>query len=1653
MAATIVPAQDGQTIGAPFFNANIKAILSAIDTLEESVGGTISDLHGDGVLWGYFTSINNNILTVSPGVAYVDGLRISKADASNFTLPTSAVSYVWLRYHASESERVVLSNTSDITLYQNTDTLHIEYPDGEMDPMMGAQEVSDEDASGGSYHSIPSGDVVLTFEGEGKVQAIYVTGPSGGSANVYHRHLQEDGTWSEWTQDGLANTTINCNGSSSYDNTALLLSGQVGTSTSRQIKLEVTSGDFYLDAFKHYKPQQVAPSDNSTLLHKLITNHNGTVTSQTDERSAVSLSKSEWEELFKTKYRVLSGMLICTQCFYDPFLTTSRLDYEDTTAYVDTQQHQVRLSQEAPYDIATGGSIVLGGQGRPTNETLSLDEEPYDLRYPQIEAGSVLVRSTDLSTTYTEGYTVDYDNGTITYDLSLGSNPISRGQIVRVDYTGISETTLSTRLTGQEAQNITVGVEEGSTATTSPASRTLQDNNGNDAVRIDPKDGFKGAEGNSIKVVVEEGSNQDDTIAELQLEDKGLEPEACMEVKSKESGEEGNVIRASVTDGTMEKIINGSFEDGIGDWSTDDGGVGTWQVDASQQYDGTQSLQADKTSGGGEMVVFRTFNCKAGSTYRTSLRFRSAGAFDITATLYVLSGDRATEFGSTQFLGSSNLNEDWALTTLDVDIPSTNQQLTFYVKIEGTGQGEVWIDDLSLVLQDVDSFALNVEDSDAEAYLQKTSLSGSNASASTRAPETAVDGDHTTAWSPTVEDEDNWWKYDFGATSYIRVVGIYVEPSSNTDELQVAIDTGDANENYTQAGTVTVSRGWAFIRIRGSIGCRYLRLRPTQNKLVGITEVGVWSDSSSTNPECPVESSLVGNILPSSSFENWETRGGNTQPVGWTCFINDVADNGQQENTLSEVMDGQRSAAVIEDSSGYVCRYDSDTISNLNTDATYLVGIWVKVGSFSGTSVHAEVVPLDGGSVEQTAVRLVDSAGNTEQTASGEWKFLAVNYSPEYARMKLRLVVDGPAHVWWDEASVHLYKEVWDNLTLDGFDPALNWPETPNYPAASTVNATGSGSSLVTVVDLTTANDFPHSNTVQNPARISTTYLTGGDTLPTTVKMTIQKYQYDGGVVTGTLEYETVLDNLTLDKSDVPGANATDNQELIETINNSSGLVDATYLLGNQDDATWENNPVPSSGFLSGGQTIHDTVDIILRKGVAENFEAEELANYYVGEGGTTVSADFTGDWAEEEGDLCSGDAQYVGTPGVDGLAGYLFIQGPVVSLDLVYTQQSQFGTVNLALATLDSEGNIGSFNSSDSRLQTSSIDQSTDGGYQQSTTVLKNLFDEYANGDPVTYCLRIQPTDPYSGSPINVDAIVSYTQSYKEELNDLTYDTQVYTNTTGKHSLLTAINDGSGGVGPSLLVEATAGVDYNQQGDNPATAGAQAISGATGVSKVIYSQIVTDDDWGTISQFYLFAEQELSTYGSIEYEYTLNPRATNPTWVPCSPNTLTKTSAEAGQREIQVRAVLSTNNASQTPILHDWGIFWGEPSYTPEDIELLSATGSITVVCQSSGTIRVPVGFNVVDADINITNILLFSDTDQYGYPYYDHPYGYRYDYGYTETTSAIEGVLGTRYELEDGTLIEAIPVGYDNTGFTIYYNGPSETEITIEWTAEGWQ
>jgi hypothetical protein len=1654
MAVTIVPAQDGNTISAPFFNANIRAILNAIDALETSVGGTISDLHGDGVLWGFFTSVNNGILTVSPGVAYVNGLRISKASASNFTLPSSAVSHVWLRYHSAESERVVLSNTSDITYYQNTDTLHITYPEADEAEDRLYEQIADEDASGGSYHAIYSGDVVLSFEGEGKIQLVYAQGPQGCSASIYHRYKQDDGSWSEWTQSGLANTSINCSGSASQGNTALLLSGQVGATTERQIKLVISGGEdtaFYLDTFKHYKSSQVAPSSSATLLHKIITDHNGEITSETDERSSLSLNKSEWEELFKTKYRLLSEMIVCTQCFYDPFLDTTRLDYEECTAYVDTQQHEVRLEQNAPYTIASGGEIVLEGQGRVVTETLALNEEPYSLSYSKIKSGTMLVRSTNLSTVYTRGYVVDYDNGTIAYDTDEEDNPITEGQIIRVDYTGVSQTTLSTRLTGQEAQNISVEVTEGSADYTN-ASRTLVDSNGNDVVELTPKSGFPGAEGNSIKVIIEEGSNQENTIADLQLYDQGLEPAICMEVKSKESGEGGNAIRVSVADATMEKIINGGFEDGIGDWVTDDGGVGTWQADSAEAHSGLQSLQADKTSGGGQMIVYRLHNCKAGSTYRTSLWFKSAGAFDITGTLYILSGDRATEFGSTEFLNSSNLNGDWAKATLDVAVPSTNQQLTFYIAIAGSGQGEVWVDDLSIELRDVDSFALTVQDADAEAYIERTALLPANATASSGTPAQAIDGDRTTSWTPGAEDDDLWWKYDFGATSYIQVVGVYVEPSDNTEEIQVAVDTGDDNESYTQIGTITVSRGWQILRLRGALGARYLRLRATQNADVGITEVGVWSATTSNSPECPVTSSLVGNLLPYNSFENWETRESNLQPVGWTCYINDVADDGQQENTLANVIAGEKSAAVIEDSTGYTYRYDSNAISGLDTDAKYVVGTWVKIGSITaGSEVYAEIVPLDEGSVEQTAVRLVDSSGNAAQTSAGGWMFLAVNYSPAFARMKLRLVVDGPAHVWWDNASVHLYEETFDNLTLDSFDPALNWPETPNY-AVSTINTTGTGSALVTVVDLTTANDFPHSSTVQNPNNVSSTYLSGGDTLPITVKVTLQKYLYTGGAVTETLEYQTVLDNLTLDKSNIPGSGDADNRDLITTINNYSNLVEATYLLGDQDDATWQNNPVVSSGYLSGGLTAYNTVNIISRKGSAETFEAEDLADYYTADGSETISADFSGSWQEVSAGLCSSGAQYVGTPDVEGLSAYLFIRGPVVSVDLIYTANSQYGNLNLALARLDAEGNIGTFSAADSRLEATVIDQSGDSGYQQSVTVLKHLFEEYADGQPVIYCLRIQPDDLYSGSPINIDAIVSYTQSYKEELADLTYDVQDYTNNSGKLSLLTAINTGVGNVGPSLLLSAASENTYTNSEDNPELIAATEISGATGASRIIYSQIITDDDWGTIPQFYLFAEEELTEYTDIAYEYTLNPRDTNPTWVPCQHGILTTTSAEAGQHEIQIRAVLSTENAGETPVLHDWGIFWGEPSYTPENIEIKTATGNLTITCNSSGTVRVPVGFNVVNATINITSILLVADSSMYGYPYFDHPLGYIYEYGYGETTQRISGSLGTSYQMEDGTTIESLPVGYDNNGFTLYYNGPHEAEITIEWTAEGW-
>ena len=97
---------------------------------------------------------------------------------------------------------------------------------------------------------------------------------------------------------------------------------------------------------------------------------------------------------------------------------------------------------------------------------------------------------------------------------------------------------------------------------------------------------------------------------------------------------------------------------------------------------------------------------------------------------------------------------------------------------------------------------------------------------------------------------------------------------------------------------------------------------------------------------------------------------------------------------------------------------------------------------------------------------------------------------------------------------------------------------------------------------------------------------------------------------------------------------------------------------------------------------------------------------------------------------------------------------------------------------------------------------------------------------------------------------------------------------------------------------------------------------------------------------------------------------------MPCQHGILTTTSAEAGQHEIQIRAVLSTENAGETPVLHDWGIFWGEPSYTPENIEIKTATGNLTITCKSSGTVRVPVGFNVVNATINITSILLVADS-----------------------------------------------------------------------------
>jgi hypothetical protein len=1676
------PQQTGAVATAPEQNANFLAFQNALGAIEARTGQVIEDLHGEGILRGLQVIEGANYVTVTPGVAYVDGVRIVLEDAFNAATPSYSICRLWL---TDSLNHPALLNVPADRINYNDNASNITYSGT-------TERVADGGAWGGYYSQVTNGTVTIQYSGRGPLGVLIRRSSDGGTGVVTARTRDIEGVWGEW-EDGSAETSISFYADSTSYGNAVVVGAPESDGLTKQVKITIT-GIGYIEAFYYLDPDEDdTPSDYSMSLAWIYTGASGEIVEINESRLVIRLSQY-WDKLIEVMYKLLATQIVCTDFWFDGFATLGSVG-DNTTANVDVNAHQVDMGVLGPYPVSSRGSYDLLGDGSTKIEYIALTRTPVSLYYPRIDTGSVTVKDSTGTTTYASGYIVDYDNGTIAWDPDTDPNPIMENQTVQVTYTGISVTTLTALQAGE--LDVLVEVEQGTTADSNQASKVWLDREGEQAYTFTPKSGIVGAEGNGVQVTVANGTNQRSVISSLQFHDRAAPPDHCMELKSRVVGQEGNFIRAKIGDGEGQRLQNNSFEtDPDTNWVAQENSQGTIGIDNGKGRTGSNSMLFDKTADTNKMRLYQVVDAKQSNQYRVTVWFASdACSADISGTLRVMSADRSTEVDSVQFLNSGNRNNTTFVSqTLDITCPPTMVRLSVVVDIDD-GTGDVWVEDITMVTLTTDPFDLEVEDGHMLPFFSEIPIAIETVGVSSEPGDASnlVDSDKSTYWLAT--DDSPWVTVDYVSPPLATTgVSVFI-PSSvggyTYDDVTVTLETKDAVGAYTTVRTATAKMGWIMLRIPGGeVDCYGFRI--TLSAAAPVAMLKVYGDSEQSDP-LPHDEALLDNLIDNPSFESWGTVGGKTQPVGWSYTVGGSPDDGEYNEQNALVLDSTRSA-LSSAGAANIGIYKCDEFSTI-VGRDYVAYVMVRAQSLVACTVTASIIPYDGVS-EGTPVLLKNEESATSITADCDWTLMAIRFTAteDYARMELKR--NGQGDVYWDLAECYLASEVFSDLTVNEDDEALGW-ETPYILVENLINDTDDGSRLVTVVNMT-GPTYPQQDEDMNPIALDWSYLAGGGTEYTTVKLTIKQYEVDvDGNPTAVLITSEEFDNLTIASNDVPGGFSPPNDDLETHINESSAILNVATSV-TKASATWEDNPAPGAAYLTGGITEHDTVNIDIMATSVVRYEAEDLLDgdpaddYYA----TAVSFDTE-----------TGDAQASGDIYVQGTNGYyyLYLQGPVAKITMVYRDSASFGTVAFAIAEYDDQGTLGSFSSAHTGLLISSLNQSDVDEYQKTVAVAQGLTGKYNNGLYKTYVLRVAAGPGVTG---NIDAFDLHVVTQSESYTDLSVVPSVYAE-TGKSPLLTTLNSGYGGNGPSAVVEAT-GKAYPSITDNPSL-GTYWLTGDSGTVLILYGPILSSSPLAYWDQLVLFADMYLPDNTSITFQYSLNPLDDIPTWAPMIAGQLNRVSGESGDTLMQVRAVLATEDASATPVLYNWGIFWGEPAYVPEGARSVTIEGDLFIYAPSSGSAQADsTGFHAsaVDTDYSsaVVNVPVactpsritlaieavyvgpYEDWGQYYAIQYEDPYdlayygyyGYwdNYDYAYDAdyyvdqwwygyeylyygynwpayfgwVTIAVEGLEGNKIEVNEET-VEIYEGGKSTNQFSVFYRFPLYWQVKVHWICEGWR
>ena len=289
-----------------------------------------------------------------------------------------------------------------------------------------------------------------------------------------------------------------------------------------------------------------------------------------------------------------------------------------------------------------------------------------------------------------------------------------------------------------------------------------------------------------------------------------------------------------------------------------------------------------------------------------------------------------------------------------------------------------------------------------------------------------------------------------------------------------------------------------------------------------------------------------------------------------------------------------------------------------------------------------------------------------------------------------------------------------------------------------------------------------------------------------------------------------------------------------------------------------------------------------------------------------------------------------------------------------------------------------------------------------------------------------------------------------------------------GKSPLVTTLNSGYGGQGPSAILTALAAA-YTAKSDNPALVSAW-MTGADGQTMILESPIFDAAPLAYWDQFIIYAEYDAPAGTSIAFQYCLNPLSSSPVWRSATPGELSTTSASAGENLMRLRAVLATSAAALTPTLYDWGLFWGEPVYAPEGARSVVDSGSIELYVASdtqgqwvggafhassvgsgTGLVNIPVACHPARVILEIRKVYV----GPYEAPGYSPTYGYAPAYppttevrgwAHVEETSALNRVTVA------GEGVEVYVAGTGDREFSIWWKAPVGWQVELSWTCEGW-